>query len=165
MTSVYNDLFTSSQDIQASSLKYALFLVYRKLHTFKHTSHLHFQDMLSVLLLVTLVSSEKMWFAGFNLNYFEIRMEPGNLTKLITMVGHNSSLELTAYPDYFRLIISDSDYYAMSSIKRNYMGSLIFERKFDLFTINRDNFTTFFSDGDIKSLNFTDLAVYAFSNK
>ena len=123
------------------------------------------------LSLVTIVSCETLWFAHFNLEYFKIEMEIDNTSKLITMVGNNSSLELKLQDDYFRLTLSQLGNFELHSVRINNSDSntLVFVRKNSLFQLNGRNYTKIFSEGEIEYLNLTRFAAYShvlsFANK
>ena len=114
-----------------------------------------------LLLLVALVISEKIWFVRFDLYYFKMKIKIENSTKLITMMGNDTSLELSLQDSYFRLSIWQSDNVNIFSLKKNTSNVFHFERKIDNFLVDGRNFTKLYSEGNIERLNFTYLAAYS----
>ena len=150
-----------TQELAVCVLKCCFIFSIKSSHISPYTYTLLTYTKMLLLFLVTLVASEKMWFVRFNLDNFEIKMEIENSTKLLTMVGNDTSLELTLKDAYFRLTLWQSDNVNVYSLKKNESDVFVFERKIDCFLVNGQNFTKLYSEGKIGMLNFTYLAAYS----
>ena len=114
-----------------------------------------------ILIVVTLVSCQPLWFIRFNIEQFKIKMGIGNSSRLLTMKGNDTSLELTVRDGYFRLTLWQSNNVNVYSLKKNESDVFVFERKINDFSLNGKNFTKIFGEGEMGMLNFTQLAAYS----
>ena len=77
------------------------------------------------------------------------------------MKGNDTSLELTLQDGYFKLTLWQSNNVEVYSLKKDEFDAFVFERKINNFSLNGQNFTIIFGEGEMGMLNFTKLAVYS----